>query len=288
LSVENLKAYIESGVLELYVLGDLSSEETLQVEEMAARYPEVRAEIDAIEQAMEQYAMQNAVEPSADVETRLFEKLGFSDLEEQEEVVSNQPVYTEEPKIIRLDGSDGKVRTLRYALVACVALLVMSVAALFITYNKLNDAHSQIASLNLDKQKFAGVVSKLEYDNKGLNNMAEMADSKEWATIRMQGQAISPKSKMNVYWNKKDKSVLINYVAMDLPKADAEHEYQLWALVNGKPVSLGVFGKADSTSNEAILKMQTIQEAQAFAVTLEPMGGSVNPTMEKLTVMGGV
>lgn len=288
MSVENLKAYIESGVLELYVLGDLSSEETLQVEEMAARYPEVRAEIDAIEQAMEQYAMQNAVEPSADVETRLFEKLGFSDLEEQEEVVSNQPVYTEEPKIIRLDGSDGKVRTLRYALVACVALLVMSVAALFITYNKLNDAHSQIASLNLDKQKFAGVVSKLEYDNKGLNNMAEMADSKEWATIRMQGQAISPKSKMNVYWNKKDKSVLINYVAMDLPKADAEHEYQLWALVNGKPVSLGVFGKADSTSNEAILKMQTIQEAQAFAVTLEPMGGSVNPTMEKLTVMGGV
>lgn len=288
MSVENLKAYIESGVLELYVLGDLSSEETLQVEEMAARYPEVRAEIDAIEQAMEQYAVQNAVEPSADVETRLFEKLGFSDLEEQEEVVSNQPVYTEEPKIIRLDGSDGKVRTLRYALVACVALLVMSVAALFITYNKLNDAHSQIASLNLDKQKFAGVVSKLEYDNKGLNNMAEMADSKEWATIRMQGQAISPKSKMNVYWNKKDKSVLINYVAMDLPKADAEHEYQLWALVNGKPVSLGVFGKADSTSNEALLKMQTIQEAQAFAVTLEPMGGSVNPTMEKLTVMGGV
>ena len=288
MSVENLKAYIESGVLELYVLGDLSSEETLQVEEMAARYPEVRAEIDAIEQAMEQYAMQNAVEPSADVETRLFEKLGFSDLEEQEEVVSNQPVYTEEPKIIRLDGSDGKVRTLRYALVACVALLVMSVAALFITYNKLNDAHSQIASLNLDKQKFAGVVSKLEYDNKGLNNMAEMADSKEWATIKMQGQAISPKSKMNVYWNKKDKSVLINYVAMDLPKADAEHEYQLWALVNGKPVSLGVFGKADSTSNEALLKMQTIQEAQAFAVTLEPMGGSVNPTMEKLTVMGGV
>ncbi|GAA3957680.1 hypothetical protein GCM10022246_09270 [Pedobacter ginsengiterrae] len=288
MSVENLKAYIESGVLELYVLGDLSSEETLQVEEMAARYAEVRAEIDAIEQAMEQYAMQNAVEPSADVETRLFEKLGFSELEEQEEVVSNQPVYTEEPKIIRLDGSDGKVRTLRYALVACVALLVMSVAALFITYNKLNDAHSQIASLNLDKQKFAGVVSKLEYDNKGLNNMAEMADSKEWATIRMQGQAISPKSKMNVYWNKKDKSVLINYVAMDLPKADAEHEYQLWALVNGKPVSLGVFGKADSTSNEALLKMQTIQEAQAFAVTLEPMGGSVNPTMEKLTVMGGV
>ena len=285
--MENLKAYIESGVLELYVLGDLSPEETLRVEEMASQYPEVRDELAAIEQAMEQYAMQNAVEPSADVESRLFRKLGLSD-DSEIETVSTPPVQQEEPRIVKLDGSNSKVRTLRYALVACVALLVISVAALFITYNKLNDAHDQIASLNLDKQKFAGVVKQLEFDNKGLDNMVAMNDSKEWATIRMAGQAFSPKSKMNVYWNKKDKSVLINYVAMDLPKVDAEHEYQLWALVNGKPVSLGVFGKQDSTSNEALQKMPAIQEAQAFAVTLEPMGGSVNPTMEKLTVMGGV
>lgn len=287
MSVENLKAYIESGVLELYVLGDLSPEETLQVEEMASQYPEVRDEIAAIEQAMEQYAMQNAVEPSADVETRLFEKLGLSEVEENVNVQS-APVYTEEPKIVRLDGSDAKVRTLRYALVACIALLVISTAALFITYSKLNDAHDQITTLSLDKQKFAGLVSKLEFENQGLNNIAAMAESKEWATIRMTGQPFSPNSKMKVFWNKKDKSVLINYVAMDLPKTDAEHEYQLWALVNGKPVSLGVFGKTDSTNNEALVKMQAIQEAQAFAVTLEPMGGSVNPTMEKLTVMGGV
>lgn len=287
MSVENLKAYIESGVLELYVLGDLSPEEALQVEEMASQNPEVRDEIAAIEEAMEQYAMQNAVEPSADVETRLFEKLGLSEVEENV-TVQPEPIYTEEPRIIHLDGSDAKVRTLRYALVACIALLVVSTAALFITYNKLNDAHDQIASLSLDKQKFAGIVSKLEYENQGLDNIAAMAESKEWATIRMTGQPFSPASKMKVFWNKKDKSVLINYVAMDLPKADAEHEYQLWALVNGKPVSLGVFGKTDSTNNEALVKMQAIQEAQAFAVTLEPMGGSVNPTMEKLTVMGGV
>ncbi|KRT17433.1 hypothetical protein ASU31_04565 [Pedobacter ginsenosidimutans] len=285
--MENLKAYIESGVLELYVLGDLSPEEALQVEEMASQHPEVRDELAAIEQAMEQYAMQNAVEPSADVETKLFEKLGLSEVEEHVNT-QPEPIYTEEPRIIRLDGSDAKVRTLRYALVACIALLVVSTAALFITYNKLNAAHDQIASLNLDKQKFAGVVSKLEFENQGLDNMAAMADSKEWATIRMAGQAFSPNSKMKVYWNKKDKSVLINYVAMDLPKTDAEHQYQLWALVNGKPVSLGVFGKTDSTNNEALVKMQAIQEAQAFAVTIEPMGGSVNPTMEKLTVMGGV
>jgi anti-sigma-K factor RskA len=284
--VENLKAYIESGVLELYVLGDLSPEETLRVEELASQHQEIRDELAAIEYAMEEFAIQNAVQPPADVETKLFQKLGIY-LEEETNSVAELPLQAE-PKIVRLDNSDIKVRSLRYALVACVALLLISTAALFITYSKLTDAHDQIASLNLDKEKFAGVVSKLEFTNQGLNNIVEMNESKDWATIKMQGQAISPQSKMNVYWNKKDKSVLINYLAMDLPKADAQHEYQLWALVNGKPVSLGVFGKTDSTSREALLKMQTIKEAQAFAVTLEPMGGSVNPTMEKLTVMGGV
>lgn len=285
--MENLKAYIESGVLELYVLGDLAPEEALQVEEMAAQHPEVKAEIAAIEQAIEQYAMQNAVEPSADVETRLLEKLGLSEVEPQKTVKPTPPI-AQEANIIPFDESAGKVRILRYALVACVALLIISTAALFITYSKLNDAHDQIASLNLDKQQFAGVVSKLEFENQGLSNMAAMADSQEWATINMTGQKFSPKAKMKVYWNKKDKSVLINYVAMDLPKTDQAHEYQLWAMVNGKPVSLGVFGKSDSTANEALVKMQAIQEAQAFAVTIEPMGGSVNPTMEKITVMGGV
>ncbi|RZK16331.1 MAG: anti-sigma factor [Pedobacter sp.] len=283
--MENIKAYIESGVLELYVLGDLSSEEALQVEEMASQNPEVGDEIAAIELAMENYAMQNAVQPSSDVETKLFEKLGIK--EEEDTIIASSP-YIEEPRIVSLDSSNGKIRTLRFALVACVALLVVSTAALFITYNKLNDAHDQIASLNLDKEKFAGVVSQLEFENKGLDNMVAMNDSKEWATIRMAGQPFSPKAKMNVYWNKVDKSVLINYVAMDLPKTDEKHEYQLWAMVDGKPVSLGVFGKTDSTANEALQKMQTIQNAQAFAVTVEPMGGSVNPTMEKLSVFGGV
>ncbi|RZK52501.1 MAG: anti-sigma factor [Pedobacter sp.] len=283
--MENIKAYIESGVLELYVLGDLSSQEALQVEEIASQNPEVRDEIAAIELAMENYAMQNAVEPSSEVETKLFEKLG---IKAEDDTVIASSHYAEEPRIVSLDSSNGKIRTLRFALVACVALLIVSTAALFITYNKLNDAHDQIASLNLDKEKFAGVVSQLEFENNGLDNMVSMNDSKEWATIRMVGQPFSPKAKMNVYWNKKDKSVLINYVAMDLPKTDDKHEYQLWAMVEGKPVSLGVFGKTDSTANEALKKMQTIQNAQAFAVTVEPMGGSVNPTMEKISVFGGV
>jgi anti-sigma-K factor RskA len=72
---------------------------------------------------------------------------------------------------------------------------------------------------------------------------------------------------------------------MSLPKTDNGHEYQLWALVDGKPVSLGVFGP---NAKDAVQQMETIEKAQAFAVTIEPTGGSVNPTMEKMVAMGGV
>lgn len=167
---------------------------------------------------------------------------------------------------------------------ACVALLVISIAALISVYNKLNSAHDQIASLSTQRDQFASTVSKLEFNKAGMENRIAMTETDEWATVKLAGVKNSPKAKMLVYWNKTNKNILINYAAMDLPKTDQSHEYQLWALVDGKPVSLGVFGE---NAKEAVKQMETIEKAQAFAVTIEPMGGSQNPTMEKMVVMGG-
>lgn len=277
--MEEVKAYIESGILELYVLGQLSATECSEVEEMANKYPEVKAEILSIELAMETYALQNAIEPSSKSEEKLFAKLGIKELE--------HPVI--EPKVVPLydNANDGKIRKLRYALVACSILLVISLGALFSAHNELKDANFQIATLSSDKEKFASTASKLEFENAGMENRIAMTETDEWATVKLAGVSASPKANMLVYWNKTNKNILINYSAMDLPKTDQAHEYQLWALVDGKPVSLGVFAD-NERAKEAVLQMQTIEKAQAFAVTIEPTGGSVNPTMEKMVVMGAI
>jgi anti-sigma-K factor RskA len=73
---------------------------------------------------------------------------------------------------------------------------------------------------------------------------------------------------------------------MDMPKNDEAHQYQLWALVDGKPVDLGVFDSTDKTIG--LKDMKSIGNAQTFAVTLEPRGGSVSPTLEKLMVIGNI
>ena len=43
--MKNIKSYLESGILEQYVLGDLSVEEKLDVENNARKYLEVRKEL---------------------------------------------------------------------------------------------------------------------------------------------------------------------------------------------------------------------------------------------------
>ncbi|MES2650418.1 MAG: anti-sigma factor [Bacteroidota bacterium] len=277
--MEEVKAYIESGILELYVLGQLSAAECKEVEEMANTYPEIKAEILAIELAMETYAQQNAIEPPANAEEKLFGVLG---IKEPEEIAT-------EPKVVPLydNVSDRKVKRLSYALIACSILLAISLGALFSAHKELKDANFEIANLSTDKEKFAENASKLEFENAGMENRIAMTETNEWTTVKLAGVANSPKANMLVYWNKTNKNILINYAAMDLPKTDQSHEYQLWALVDGKPVSLGVFASNES-AKEAVLQMQTIEKAQAFAVTIEPTGGSINPTMEKMVVMGAI
>jgi anti-sigma-K factor RskA len=275
--VEEVKAYIESGILELYVLGQLTAQEGIEVEEMASKYPEVKAEILAIELAMENYALQNAITPSAEIEAQILAQI-------------TPAVETEiEPKIIPLynGANDDKIKKLRYALIACSILLIASLGALFSAHQELNTANNQIASLSTDRDKFASTASKLEFANEGMENRIAMTETSDWTTVKLAGVQNSPKAKMLVYWNKNNKNILINYAAMDLPKTDRSHEYQLWALVNGKPISLGVFS-SDENAKKAVLQMQTIEAAQAFAVTIEPTGGSQNPTMEKMVVMGAI
>jgi anti-sigma-K factor RskA len=68
-----------------------------------------------------------------------------------------------------------------------------------------------------------------------------------------------------------------------MPQLPNDQQYQLWALIDGKPNDLGVF---DATNDRLILKMKDTKRAQAFAITIEKRGGSPSPTLEKMQAMG--
>lgn len=279
--MEESKAYIETGILELYVLGQLTPAEAAEVEAMAAKYPEVRLELTEIETALEHYAHAHAVLPEPALGQQVFDTL-FPPLQPA-------PDVTETPAIVPLHpaGTGAAVRSLRYALAACAALLIVSLAALYHAYGQLDHAREQIAALHTDNQKFVATVSYYRTENKDLQLIAAMPSNPEWASVKLSGTKLSPKATMMVYWHKGQAEVMVDNTRMSLPENDPAHQYQLWAMVKGKPVDLGVFD-AKARPQRLLVAMKDIHSPQAFAVTLEKRGGSSSPTMEKMVALGGV
>jgi anti-sigma factor RsiW len=65
-------------------------------------------------------------------------------------------------------------------------------------------------------------------------------------------------------------------VRSHLPRLAAGQTYQLWGLVGGKPISLGLMGR---TPEQVTFTLAGSRRPSALAVTAEPAGGSVVPTL---------
>jgi len=273
--VEDIKAYIESGILELYVLGDVTPSEKLHVEEMASQHPAIKAELEEIEHSMELFATANAVEPPAHLRDRVLNSLltNFGD-------DNNFPTKHPQPvkdNVIAMPAPKAN-SFYKYAFAACFALLIASVVALFGVYNKLQDANTQLITLNSTNQKFSSTVNFMD------RQLSIYRDT-SFKVIKLKGTANLPKGLALVAFSPTKKKVVIDLADLNMPVNDKAHQYQLWALVGGKPVSLGVFDK-DAADSALMKEMKSVPVAQAFAVTLEPRGGSINPTVDQMMVIG--
>lgn len=75
-------------------------------------------------------------------------------------------------------------------------------------------------------------------------------------------------------------------VVDDLPALDESREYQLWLIRDGQRISGGVFSVSpDGYANQWIGAPEPLTDYSAFGVTIEPAGGSLGPTGDK--VLGG-
>lgn len=339
--MEDINLYIESGILELYVLGDLSPAERLEVENMAVSHPEVQKELNNIAATMEQFAVENEIEPPEYLRSAVLGQLQFS----QTNPVNPLPSSKTE-KVVQLQPAR-QTGFYKYAFAASVALFLISLIALFNTYNRLQESRQQLVSLQLQNQSIANRVNfqenqinqykqqlgnrtttlvpgadsiqssgnnpqqliALQQQNQNFskrlalqaselkqsknqlavlesqnNHIASIFSDSSSRFIRLKGLPFSPKSNLMVAWNPEKNQLWINKKASTLPPNDREHQYQLWAIVKLKPVSLGVF---DINKKDSILqRMTSVDGASAFAVTLEPRGGSEKPTMKQMMVMG--
>ncbi len=88
-----------------------------------------------------------------------------------------------------------------------------------------------------------------------------------------------PDALVQLFWSKSTHYVYTSDIS--LPKPPEGKQYQLWAIVDGKPVSAGML-----TAKNTPEQMSAFVKADAFAITLEKAGGSETPTLSEMYVMG--
>ena len=71
----NTKEYIESGIIEQYVMGTVSAQERQEVECMSHIYPEIAAELISVQTAMEAFATSMQKTPPADLKNKIMASL---------------------------------------------------------------------------------------------------------------------------------------------------------------------------------------------------------------------
>ncbi|HEY0245865.1 MAG TPA: anti-sigma factor [Mucilaginibacter sp.] len=273
--VDVVKAYIETGILELYVLGDVTPDERLQVEQMISDHPVIRAEVDEIEEAMELYAHANAVSPPVNQRSKILNSL-LTNLGDDRTFTSKKQSGTTNNAITIPAAQTGNFY--KYAFAAAVILLIGCIFALYNMHSQLQQSNTQLAVLASQNQHFSKRVNLMD------RQLGVFRDT-TFKVLRLKPTGLVPDIGITVAWSPVKKKVMLDMVTMKMPKNDQYHQYQLWALVAGKPVNLGVFDKSPSDTAD-MKEMKTIAAADAFAVTLEPRGGSTNPTMNEMMVLG--
>ena len=252
---------ISSGILELYAAGLASEKEQQDVRAYVAQYPEVAEELEQIEASMESYAQAFSKEPAPSVKERLFARIN----NEQEEVKIIAPVA---PVKNILTPVIGIAPYWKYAAAASVALLIGSIALNITLFNKSNDIAKNL-------QQTQNELASIKDDNKTMEGDMAVVQNKYSKPVSLKGLEAAPGAAAKIFWMENTGEVYLD--PSNLPEAPEGKQYQLWGIVDGKPVSGGMILTSKKGDKYRIQKMKTFGKVDAFAITLESEAGNTSP-----------
>jgi anti-sigma-K factor RskA len=273
----DIKDYIDSGILELYVAGALDEAETRDVERMMAAHAEIRAEVEAITGTLEALARTNRRNPRPELRMAIMDRIAAL----ENDNTAAKPATT--ARVIPI--TDGVTDTAaprqeesapwrRYLLAASIAIAMISTVLAVILGMNWRNARAELADV---QQKNEVLARQIESDREMAQKTSRTLNTLQDANTRvvqLAGLPPAPAAKAVVYWNPETKEVYFN--PGTLPPAPEGKEYQLWAIADNTPVDAGLFHITTGGAHP----MKPIGAASAFAVTLEPAGGSPTPTGE--------
>ncbi|MEP6465436.1 MAG: anti-sigma factor [Parafilimonas sp.] len=262
----DIKEYIQNGMVEQYVLGLATTEEVAELDQMRIQYPEVNDAVLNFEKNFEEYLLANPIQAPSFIKSSL-EKQLFGEV-----------LKTSDSKVVELNAEvKSPVRNIgvwKMLAAACIVLFVASAALNIYFYSGYKNSKQQYEALLTER-------NTLQANNASYKQSLQMFDDTAMVHIDMKGTPGKEQNLATVLWDKNSKDVYIN--AINMQQTPEGKQYQLWAIVDGKPVDAGVINNC-----VGLCKMKKIDHAEAFAVTLEKEGGSPTPTLSSMYVIGKV
>jgi anti-sigma-K factor RskA len=256
----NVKEYISSGIVESYVMGLASEAERQEFEVNCTQYPEIAEARTSFELALEKQLLGDAVPAPGFLKGQIEEKIksaGFetitTELEEERVPVRRMGVW-------------------RWVSAASLILLAGSVYWTITTNKKYQDLQARNKELQNKVEESTVQMNEMQDDLDKLRN-----HPMKTAALKGEGN----QAYAIVYWDTVSTSRDVYLMINNLPQPASDKQYQLWALLNGQPIDLGMI---EAKQQRLLYRMKNVQNAQAFAITLEPMGGSPTPTTKPIAV----
>ncbi|MCM5664375.1 anti-sigma factor [Galbibacter mesophilus] len=243
---KEVKIFLESDLLERYLIGETSYEEEIRVEHFLDTEIEVQTVYKELQDNLEFYAKAYAVEAPKSVKSDILKAIS----EENTEVTM---------------ASSAKKSIPWYFVAACVTTFLFGATTITLwKQNKLlsnekNTVASQIENL---KKDILSTNSKLE----NIKSKYAVLNDPETRKYVITGNERAKNLKSVAYINPKERMTAINIVSMpDLPE---DKEFKMWAEVNGEMVSLGVLEKAD----RKLMSLPFQDNASKYKITIGAKG----------------
>lgn len=263
----DIKAYIESGILELYVAGALSEKESKEVYDLMQQYPEIRKEVLDIEDSIVKLTASVSQKTNIDTFQNIKNKLGFS---------------ANETKVISIAKT--KYNWLTYT--GWAASIVLGLGLLW-TINQNNTLKSDVQIAETQQELLETQIENAKNGLEEANTLISVLRDDNIIKVPLAGQGNFESTYARVYWDKNSNRIFLD--AQGLPEPPEGKVYQVWSLKLSPltPTSLGTIDNFVTDTNK-IFEIENANESEAFGITLEPAGGSETPTMEQLYTLGVV
>lgn len=242
--------FLNSGLLEQYVLGLTSSEEDQIVQQYLEVFPELNSEVNVLHQAMQQYAMEQSISP---------------------------PKSQHHPS---LNGSSTSARDIignfNWSRLAIMGLIGLSFF-FFRTNQQQGKAIMQVeAEYAALKTYCQASQSKVHAQQLTLDKVHHP----HTASILLAGTTIAPGYFALAHWNPTLKEGWID--PTKLPTLPEGKQYQVWADVDGEMIGIGLI----PPQSQVLISVTYIAHAESINITEEELGGADHPNVNMLTANG--